>query len=512
MVVKEFIVKKLFGRYDYHINFEIKEKVTIIHAPNGRGKTTILKLIAAIVEGDLSYIHDIPFELIRLIMDNGDQIIFTKESSFLTFSEKLFDLSVYHGFNLDGLDPIPLNLTVEIIQGRTSYSAKYSTYIDPVTLNYLVKNRLIHFGKRIFDKKSFTELIDSMFSSLNRDTRDTELDIFTFMDVSSLGKLNYDIRLGKEPLFITGDSMSQNISTSQYIKARKTYDQINIIFEKQKIHFISADRLFYSNKLMKEADFAYKNIELYQDKVQTYAKELIVLISRTRDEYSKISESIDRNFPNKVFSLFESGNNLSYTKQSIEIIQRKYELLMKSRNNLASLGLLDQVGQDISYEIESEKNQELYKKVLNLYIDDNLEKLKVFNTISDKLELFRDIINMNEGFNDKQLRFNRTDGFEFRYKLDNSEDSSISRHIPLSKLSSGEKNRLVLFYELIFKSDKSSIILIDEPEISLHISWQEEYIKEILKVCKKNNTQAIIATHSPSIVNEHWDLLRGLED
>ena len=52
--------------------------------------------------------------------------------------------------------------------------------------------------------------------------------------------------------------------------------------------------------------------------------------------------------------------------------------------------------------------------------------------------------------------------------------------------------------------------MIDEPEISLHVAWQMEFIDILERICKLNGTQAIIATHSPDIVNGHDDLLISL--
>lgn len=76
----------------------------------------------------------------------------------------------------------------------------------------------------------------------------------------------------------------------------------------------------------------------------------------------------------------------------------------------------------------------------------------------------------------------------------------------LNKLSSGEQEILVLFYKLIFESDVN-IILIDEPEISLHISWQKEILNDFKKIIELNrNIHVIIATHSPQILSDNWDL------
>jgi len=53
--------------------------------------------------------------------------------------------------------------------------------------------------------------------------------------------------------------------------------------------------------------------------------------------------------------------------------------------------------------------------------------------------------------------------------------------------------------------------LIDEPEISLHITWQKEFLDDLLKIIKMQNFQVLIATHSPSIINGRWDLVYNLE-
>ena len=48
---------------------------------------------------------------------------------------------------------------------------------------------------------------------------------------------------------------------------------------------------------------------------------------------------------------------------------------------------------------------------------------------------------------------------------------------------------------------KNSLIFIDEPEASLHIDWQRILLENISKICEKKNIQAIVTTHSPSVVS-----------
>ena len=63
-----------------------------------------------------------------------------------------------------------------------------------------------------------------------------------------------------------------------------------------------------------------------------------------------------------------------------------------------------------------------------------------------------------------------------------------------------------MFFNLIFASS-DLLVLIDEPEISLHIEWQERFIDDLSEICEMNNIQALVATHSPNIINDHTDLI-----
>ena len=46
-------------------------------------------------------------------------------------------------------------------------------------------------------------------------------------------------------------------------------------------------------------------------------------------------------------------------------------------------------------------------------------------------------------------------------------------------LSSGEQHELVIIYELLFRTDNNAIILIDEPELSLHVDWQAKFLSDL---------------------------------
>jgi len=69
---------------------------------------------------------------------------------------------------------------------------------------------------------------------------------------------------------------------------------------------------------------------------------------------------------------------------------------------------------------------------------------------------------------------------------------------PWSSLSSGEKQLLIQFMEVILQEGRTLIFIADEPELSLHVTWQEKLLKALRDL--NENAQLIVATHSPDIV------------
>ena len=52
--------------------------------------------------------------------------------------------------------------------------------------------------------------------------------------------------------------------------------------------------------------------------------------------------------------------------------------------------------------------------------------------------------------------------------------------------------------------------MLDEPEISLNVRWQRDFIEDIKKIISINNIAILVATHSPQIINDNWDLVEEL--
>ena len=78
--------------------------------------------------------------------------------------------------------------------------------------------------------------------------------------------------------------------------------------------------------------------------------------------------------------------------------------------------------------------------------------------------------------------------------------NSISEKIKIHELSGGEQELITKAFSLYLSGVKDSIILIDEPESSLHPNWQNRIAGIYQNFADKNNNQVIMATHSPHIV------------
>ncbi len=136
---------------------------------------------------------------------------------------------------------------------------------------------------------------------------------------------------------------------------------------------------------------------------------------------------------------------------------------------------------------------------MNLYVKDSEEKLTVLECLSEKIKLLLKIINSK--FQGKELRIDEKKGFIIIGK---------GGEIDPALLSSGEQHELVMFYDLIFKVEPNTLVMIDEPELSLHVTWQNKFIDELKEIVAHSKFDVLIATHSPTIVGQNSHLMVGL--
>ena len=103
---------------------------------------------------------------------------------------------------------------------------------------------------------------------------------------------------------------------------------------------------------------------------------------------------------------------------------------------------------------------------------------------------------------DKELSIERSSGRLIVFKE--------GKQINLLDLSSGEKQLLILLIETLLQKNKPFVFLADEPEISLHIEWQEKIVASVKAL--NSSAQIIAATHSPEIAGGWREHIIDMED
>ena len=179
-------------------------------------------------------------------------------------------------------------------------------------------------------------------------------------------------------------------------------------------------------------------------------------------------------------------------RQDLDSIEQK-------RARLEEVGLLgeDQPSIEIPDLREVDESQ---RDVLAVYVQDAKEKLEVFDELYDKVSTFRRIAN-------SRFRHKRVAVSEKGVTVATADGATLD----LEKLSSGEQHQLVMLYELLFQTARNSLILIDEPELSFHVAWQAQFVNDLEETANLSEFRAIIATHSPEIIGDRWDLTVALD-
>ena len=101
----------------------------------------------------------------------------------------------------------------------------------------------------------------------------------------------------------------------------------------------------------------------------------------------------------------------------------------------------------------------------------------------------------------KELKINQSNEL---YALTQS-----GKKLSLKELSSGEKQLLIILGEALLQKSADWIYIADEPELSLHVNWQEVLVDNIRQM--NSSGQLIIATHSPDIVSHYSNKVHDME-
>ncbi len=112
--------------------------------------------------------------------------------------------------------------------------------------------------------------------------------------------------------------------------------------------------------------------------------------------------------------------------------------------------------------------------------------------ISEPKKMFQDII--DDLFRETGKKIVRTEN-EIRF-------SQIGETLVPYQLSSGEKQMLAIMLTVLVEDQLPYVLFMDEPEVSLHVDWQQRLIDLILQL--NPNVQIILTTHSPAVIMNGW--------
>lgn len=273
------------------------------------------------------------------------------------------------------------------------------------------------------------------------------------------------------------------------IKEDKLEKWYQVLTNDARVKMIGTQRLYQFSNFGRSKDIM---------KINSFSKNFVSYISSELSNAGKQSAELDRTFPTRLVKQLKGNKNY----QSAELIQ-DLEQLEALRSTLSEVGFLDKININIEDILGEKTTDRVLMNVIKLYIKDSQEKLGKYKIAADKVSLFLRII--NNRLKAKRLSVDIEKGFIMK-SLKNIEKESID----IDKLSSGEQNEIVLFYDLIFNCDKCSLVLIDEPEISLHLEWLQLMLGDFKDIVELNGMKMLIATHSPDFVGDNYDLVQNL--
>lgn len=322
-------------------------------------------------------------------------------------------------------------------------------------------------------------------------------------------KTDYSVNLKNIEKYLGNDSFFNRYYNKNFVKKfedRKTLDEVfnyvslieryskKEVTQKNNIRFVinvlkefskELGKVFYirEQRLVSEEFDRFDESRL-KDEIKELPKKFKILLDENSSKYSSKSNELDSSYPIRLFNNKEAISSQEEFNQKIGLMTKKFQKLNKFD--------LSQIQDLRNLEFKEE-----FAKALKIYFDDFDEKYKIYKCFIDQLELFTGII--NDKLNFKEIAISREEGIYIK-------DKDIKgKQISLSQLSSGEKQEIILFYKLIFETPENTLLLIDEPEISLHIAWQKKFMDDLYEIIKFKKLNVIVATHSPQIINNRWE-------
>ncbi len=431
-------VDKLFGIYDHHIDLNLGDRVTLLHGPNGVGKTTVLRMIDGLLRYNFAHLRRVPFARLRLRFQDGSAI----------------ELLTHHGGH-PSHESGQLSLTRGDAPPRTSSVSLGLSEAESVAagVKYLQPHGSVP---------------DVWIDARNGEIL-SAADVLSDYGGLPPGRKN---RSTEKIAWLTG-----------FLESASTY-----LIEAQRLVRTPWDlkppRGFRSRRFPRSFSFT--------SRVEECSLHFQKRLSDTMARYGRKAQTLDQTFPQRLISATEE---LAQPE-----LQTRMATLDKKTAELKSLGILDETP---AHPFDSDSLRDMdptQTRVMTLYVQDSERKLEALEDLARRVGLL--LNHVNKKFQNKQLRLDREKGL--------MAEMAAGSELPLYALSSGEQHELVLHYDLLFRVQPNTVVLIDEPELSLHVAWQRRFLPDLKHIIELSGFDAVIATHSPFIVGDDDALMAGL--
>lgn len=456
MKIKALEIKGLFGRFDYEFKFDNKSSnLFMFHGYNGAGKTKVLSIIDRLSRRDFTNLSSLNCDFVKMTYQDDRSLIIQRQSRTSKHKDSILD------FENEILEKASYDVFLEENGKRFNLLNKKP--------NDKFRNKIIHTSH--VGAPSLNN-IDKLIPHLVRIDRDVWQDERTSVTMSLPQIIHsYSEWLPEEYLGMLVERYNLEIFQ---------VDKLPII----KTRFINTRRLDYAN-LQPKSQRTIREAEEVRNPLNDLSKKISDKLARSSSLYAAKSQQLDSLFPRTILG----GEEKKYEPAEVSL---KLENLKAKAEALYHAGILEQPD---TIDLETSSLDPLLLGILARYCEDTEEKLNVFEDIYERISLLTQIINKRFRFKNISISKNGIVVFDETQKLT----------LALESLSSGEQHELFLFADLIFSDDLADLIFIDEPEISLHVEWQESFVDDLLRINSLQKSQIFIATHSPSIIGHHWD-------
>ena len=438
----------LFNHFNHTIDFNPDERVVIMIGPNGYGKTMLLRIINALFNDQMQTLARLPFSELRLFFDDESALYVHRP----------------------GATPNPSEQRSEV----------------PLDIHYVRNGEILNSFKPV----THVPQDDALYHLID--------DIEDYIpDVMQVGARQWR-RLGtratldlSEVLAQYGEYLPPEIRALESSLAGP--DWFEGIKSSIPVRFIDTERLtrfsgYDETNVRYRRHYASRARSSPERTVRRYSDQLAEKVRSIVTEYANLSQSLDRSFPARLVE------ELTSPPPALQDLERRLKEVDRRRSEIIDSGLLRQDQETMSLpEIQEMDDSKL--GVLAVYAQDAFDKLGVFDDLYERVKAFARIANAR--FLNKRVSVSR-DGL----KVFGSDGSDLN----VEMLSSGEQHQLVLLYDLLFDTKPDSLVLIDEPELSLHVAWQREMLSDLQEMANLSQFSVLLATHSPQIIGDRLDL------